>query len=134
MSAKNANEKDKTNSGIYSIQEHDATHLHWDLRLEKDGVLKSWALPKQPTNDVGVRRLAIQTEDHELSFAFFEGKLPEGSYGAGTIKVYDRGICRFIDYKEREKYIVDIKGQKLNGIFVLLKFKKDKEWLFFRKG
>jgi len=133
MAAKDANEKDKINSGIYSIQEHHASHLHWDLRLEKDGVLKSWALPKQPTNDIGVRRLAIQTEDHELSFAFFEGKIPEGNYGAGEIKVYDRGTYEPLDM-DVSKYIIRINGTKLKGVFVLLKIKGDKDWLLFKKG
>jgi DNA ligase D-like protein (predicted 3'-phosphoesterase) len=97
-----------------------------------EGVLKSWALPKDPAslND-GVKRLAIQTEDHPIDFAFFEGEIKEGNYGAGTIKIYDRGTCRVTDSKPNQKYIVEINGQKLKGTFVLLKFKEN--WLFFKK-
>lgn len=123
----------KMQEGIYSIQEHHATHLHWDLRLEKDGILKSWALPKMPTNGLGIKILAIQTEDHDMDYAFFEGEIAEGNYGAGTVKVFDKGICKFLEYDENKKCIVEIRGKKLNGLFILLKLRKKMEWLFFKK-
>lgn len=116
---------------IYVIHEHHATHLHWDLRLEMDGVLKSWAIPKEPS-DSGVKRLAILVEDHPLEYAAFEGVTPKGNYGAGTIKIWDKGIFEIIE-KTDKGFVIKINGKKLNGIFVLFKFKPPKNWLFFKK-
>lgn len=125
--------KESKTKNIYSIQEHRATHLHWDLRLEKDGVLKSWALPKEPSTDSKIRRLAVQTEDHPVDYAFFEGVIPKGQYGAGTIKLYDKGTYELIEFKPNERYVININGRKLKGLFVILKFKGEKNWLFFKK-
>ncbi len=121
---------------IYSIQKHDASQLHYDLRLEKDGVLKSWAVPKKPPEKTGTKRLAIEVEDHDLDYAFFEGEIEEGRYGAGTVKVWDRGTYEIVSWKEN-KIVVVIDGEKLGGKYVLLRFKPEEEpdnWLFFKKS
>jgi DNA ligase D-like protein (predicted 3'-phosphoesterase) len=117
---------------IYVIQKHAATHLHYDLRLEMDGVLKSWAIPKEPSNLPDVKRLAVQVEDHPLEYASFEGTIAEGEYGAGKVEIWDRGTFKLIDRKEN-KLIVEINGAKLSGVYVLVRFKDEKNWLFFKK-
>ncbi len=116
------------------IHEHHASRLHWDLRLERDGVLKSWAVPKEPPQEPSVRRLAVQVEDHLLDYGTFEGIIPEGEYGAGTVKIWDQGTYITHTWTE-EKIHITINGKKLNGGYELIKFKKagEKEWLFFKK-
>ena len=114
------------------IQKHAATHLHFDLRLEMDGVLKSWAVPKEPPTSPNVKRLAVQVEDHPVEYASFEGTISEGEYGAGTVEIWDRGTYKLIDRKEN-KLIVEINGAKLSGVYVLVRFKDEKNWLFFKK-
>lgn len=119
-------------SRIYVIQEHDATTLHYDLRLEMDGTLKSWAIPKKPPKEKGVKRLAIETEDHPIDYATFEGEIPKGQYGAGEVKIWDKGSY---DLKEREndKIVTKIFGKRLKGKYCLVKFSGEKEnWLFFK--
>ena len=120
---------------VYVIQKHQASHLHYDLRLEEEGVLKSWAIPKEPPLTPGVKRLAVQTEDHPLGYEAFEGVIPEGEYGAGTVEIWDKGSYRPIE-NSAERKVVEIKGQKLRGRFVLVKIKtkdrSDKNWLFFK--
>ena len=118
--------------GIYVIQRHLASHLHFDLRLEMDGVLKSWAVPKEPPTAIGVKRLAVQVEDHPVEYASFEGIIPEGEYGAGTVEIWDKGTHKLINRKDN-KLIVEIKGIKLSGAYVLVRFKDRKNWLFFKK-
>jgi len=117
---------------IYVIQKHAATHLHFDLRLEMDGVLKSWAIPKEPPTASGVKRLAVQVEDHPVDYASFEGAIPKGEYGAGTVEIWDKGTYKLIDRKE-DKLIVEIDGAKLSGAYVLVRLKDGKNWLFFKK-
>ncbi|MDW8033392.1 MAG: DNA polymerase ligase N-terminal domain-containing protein [Nitrososphaerota archaeon] len=119
---------------IYVIQKHEATRLHYDLRLEMDGVLKSWAIPKEPENKPGIRRLAIKVEDHPLEYADFEGVIPEGYYGAGRVEKWDFGDYNLIK-KTDEAIEVEIRGKRLKGRFVLIKFEKagKNTWLFFKK-
>jgi DNA ligase D-like protein (predicted 3'-phosphoesterase) len=97
-----------------------------------DNVLKSWAVPKEPPVESGVKRLAVQVEDHPVSYASFEGTIPEGEYGAGTVEIWDKGTYRLIDRKE-DKLIVEINGEKLKGPYVLVRLKDKKNWLFFKK-
>ncbi len=126
----------KSNDGnTYVIQEHHARNLHYDLRLEMDGVLRSWAIPKEPPKDPKTKRLAVETEDHPVDYAGFEGTIPEGEYGAGKVKIWDSGTFELIDRKE-DKLIIRINGKKLKGEFVLIRarFGGDrKNWLFFKK-
>ena len=117
---------------IYVIQKHQATHLHYDLRLEMDGVLKSWAVPKTPPAKTGVKRLAVEVEDHPIGYADFEGTIPEGQYGAGTVEIWDKGHYILKDRKEN-KLIFEIKGERLKGTYCLIRFKGRKNWLFFKK-
>ncbi|MHA1238147.1 MAG: DNA polymerase ligase N-terminal domain-containing protein [Candidatus Odinarchaeia archaeon] len=122
----------KNKRPIYVIQKHDASHLHYDLRLEMDGVLKSWAIPKEPPVSVGVKRLAVQTEDHPIEYAEFEGIIPEGQYGAGIVEIWDKGSFELIDRKE-DKITMIIYGKKLIGKYHLIKLKgSNKNWLFFK--
>ncbi|MEO0142688.1 MAG: DNA polymerase ligase N-terminal domain-containing protein [candidate division WOR-3 bacterium] len=121
---------------IFVVQKHYATHLHWDLRLEMDGVLKSWAVPKEPPRQSGIKRLCIQVEDHPLDYADFEGTIPEGEYGAGEVEIWDKGEYAIL---ENKKSIIKFRpyGKKLKGIYVLYKFPKagKSAWLLFkRKG
>lgn len=117
---------------IFVVQEHHATHLHWDFRLELDGVLKSWAIPKEPPLKEGIKRLAIQVEDHDLSYAKFEGVIEEG-YGKGVVKIWDSGTYDVESLKDT-KIVFILNGKKMKGKYVLLKFDKAKNgWLLFKK-
>src|SRR2546428_6624201 len=110
----------------FLVQEHHARRLHWDFRLELDGVLKSWAVPKGPPTEPGIKRLAVQVPDHPLSYFDFEGTIPEGEYGAGTVKVWDKGTY-ILELREPRKYHVPLKGKKLKGNYRLINF-KDRNW------
>jgi DNA ligase D-like protein (predicted 3'-phosphoesterase) len=128
------NQHGKAEAKIYLIHRHDASHLHWDLRLEMDGVLKSWAVPKEPPTQLGVRRLAVQVEDHPLEYASFSGVIPEGEYGAGTVTIWDKGSYTPVSVKE-DKLVIMIQGERLKGNYVLVKTKfggKENNWLFFK--
>jgi len=119
---------------IYVIQRHQARNLHWDLRLERDGVLISWAVPKEPPTDKGIRRLAIQTEDHPIEYGLFQGEIAEGEYGAGIVELWDTGKYETEKW-EKDEIIVIIKGKRLHGRYCLIRFKKvENGWLFFRCG
>ena len=119
---------------IYVIQEHDASHLHWDFRLEMNGVLKSWAIPKMPPEVAGVKRLAVEVEDHSLKWAVFEGTIPDGEYGAGLVRIWDQGTYDPLEVIEN-KIVVTLHGERLNGNYCLLRTKfggKIENWLFFK--
>lgn len=118
----------------FVVQEHHASHLHWDLRISMDGVLKSWAVPKEPPQAPGIKRLALTTEDHPLEYADFEGIIPEGEYGAGKVKIWDKGDCEIVDRTATMIEVV-LHGKKLVGTYILFKFPKagEKSWLFFKK-
>jgi bifunctional non-homologous end joining protein LigD len=114
----------------FIVQEHHARRLHWDFRLELDGVLKSWAVPKGPPIELGVKRLAVEVEDHPLSYFGFEGTIPAGGYGAGEVKVWDKGFY-VLELREPRKYHVLLRGKKLRGDYRLINF-KDKNWLVYK--
>lgn len=124
--------------GLLIVHMHDATRLHWDLRLEMDGVLKSWAVPKGPSANPADKRLAVKVEDHPLEYGDFEGVIPEGNYGAGTVIVWDRGLwVPLEDVREgfeKGKLLFELKGYKLHGRWTLIKLKKtEKEWLLIKE-
>ena len=123
----------RTPKPVFVIQEHRATHLHYDFRLEMDGVLKSWAIPKEPSMDPKIKRLAVQVDDHKLGYENFEGVIPEGMYGAGPVKIWDKGNYELIE-RTGNKIVFNLHGKKLKGEFTLVKFKKagPKSWLFFK--
>ncbi len=118
---------------IFVVQKHHATTLHYDLRLSMGNVLKSWAVPKGPPTKPGVKRLAIQTEDHALEYADFEGEIPEGLYGAGIVEIWDKGSYELKE-KTQSKIEFTLKGNKLRGDYVLIRYEKggEKSWLFFK--
>ena len=132
----------------FVVQRHAASHLHYDLRLEMDGVLKSWAVPKGPSLNASDKRLAMMTEDHPYEYKDFEGSIPEGNYGAGEMEIWDSGtyeplnkikgksddlVMRAELHKESLKFILH--GEKLKGEFALVKIKnseKGNEWLLIK--
>jgi len=130
---------------IFVVQKHDASHLHYDFRLEVGGVLKSWAIPKGPSTDPRDKRLAVPTEDHPLEYADFEGVIPEGEYGAGTVLVWDLGPFRNITEKQGVAVPLEdavahghvkvwLGGHKLRGGYALTRFRtgKDESWLLVK--
>lgn len=128
----------------YVVQRHDATRLHYDFRLEHEGVLKSWAVPKEPSLDPKDRRLAVRTEDHPLDYGAFEGEIPEGEYGAGSVVIWDRGYWTPLGDAEeglkQGKLDFDLQGERLRGRFTLVRMaergkrKAGKEnWLLLKR-
>jgi DNA ligase D-like protein (predicted ligase)/DNA ligase D-like protein (predicted 3'-phosphoesterase) len=119
---------------IFVVQEHHARRLHYDLRLESGGVLKSWAVPKDIPESIESKRLAVQTEDHPIEYANFEGTIPKGQYGAGTVKIWDKGSFEAKIWDENKVEFI-LHGQRLNGRYVLVRLKKagDKNWLLLKR-
>jgi len=132
---------------IFVIQKHAARRLHYDMRLEVDGVLKSWAVPKGPSTNTRDRRLAVPTEDHPLEYAGFEGVIPEGEYGGGTVMLWDRGTYRNLRVEKEgaaavsmaqalEEGMVEVwlEGEKLRGGFALIRTGRgeDARWLLVK--
>jgi len=117
----------------FVIQEHFARTHHFDFRLEKDGVFKSWAVPKGIPIKTGVKRLAVQVEDHPLEWGKFEGEIPPGEYGAGTVQVWDRGTY-VSDEWQADRIGFVLSGAKLQGRYELVRFKRagERVWLIFK--
>jgi bifunctional non-homologous end joining protein LigD len=130
--------QDRGPGGLFIVHKHAATRLHYDLRLEWGGVLRSWAVPKGPSKNPADKRLAVHVEDHPLEYGDFEGIIPEGNYGAGAVIVWDRGQWVPIgDVEEgmaKGKLLFDLRGHKLKGRWTLVKIKKrQKEWLLIKE-
>lgn len=133
----------------FVIHQHFASHLHYDLRLELEGVLKSWAIPKEPSLDPKIKRLAVMVEDHPLEYRLFKGTIPEGNYGAGKVNIWDKGTYTAPDAADREESEKALKnglkkgllsfilnGKKLKGEFTLVRIRKasEKNWLLIKKS
>ena len=121
---------------VFCIQKHDASHLHYDFRLELEGTLKSWAVPKGPSLDPQVKRLAVQVEDHPLDYASFEGHIPEGHYGAGDVIVWDRGVWKPVGDPvqsfKKGRLQFELEGHKLQGVWSLVRSHQEgKKQLWF---
>jgi DNA ligase D-like protein (predicted ligase)/DNA ligase D-like protein (predicted 3'-phosphoesterase) len=118
---------------IFVVQEHSARRFHYDLRLERQGVLKSWAVPKGIPQKTGDKRLAVQTEDHPLEYQNFEGTIPKGQYGAGTVRIWDKGLYQ-LKVWEDDKIEFMLNGEKLHGSYALVRLKKasEKDWLLMK--
>ncbi len=135
--------KAKSKALHFVIQKHAASHLHFDFRLELDGVMKSWAVPKGPSLDPSVKRLAMEVEDHPISYNTFEGTIPEGEYGGGTVMLWDRGTYEAEDggdaeslregYRRGDLKVV-MHGVRLQGSFVLVRMKRPgrPQWLLIK--
>ncbi len=140
--------KSKEKALHFVVQMHQASHLHYDFRLELDGVLLSWAVPKGPSLNPEDKRLAMHVEDHPFDYRKFEGIIPEGNYGAGEVIVWDEGTYEAVNassLKESEKALrqgmekghlsIILHGHKLNGEFALIRMKdQDKQWLLIKKN
>ncbi|HWQ01010.1 MAG TPA: DNA ligase D, partial [Gaiellaceae bacterium] len=121
---------------IFVIQRHDARRLHYDFRLERDGALASWAVPKGVPLEPGQRALAVHVEDHPLDYASFEGEIPKGQYGAGTVEIWDRGTYELVEEKKDGGLTVRLDGDRLQGLWTLVPAKLDgnpKNWLLLKK-
>jgi len=117
--------------GRFVIHRHQARHLHYDFRLEMAGVLKSWAVPKGVPAESGVRRLAVQVEDHPIDYIDFTGSIPEGEYGAGTVEIWDKGNFA-LDKEAPDRLELTLHGEKLSGDYVLI-HTDGKNWLLIKR-
>jgi bifunctional non-homologous end joining protein LigD len=129
-SAQSSKSGQSPSGNSFVIQEHHATALHWDFRLERDGVLVSWAIPKGLPPDPKVNHLAVQTEDHPLEYADFSGGIPAGQYGGGQVSIWDRGSYQLEKWTDREVKVV-LSGERVQGRFVLI-HTGGKQWLIHR--
>ena len=121
---------------IFVVQRHDARRLHYDFRLERDGALASWAVPKGVPLEPGTQHLAVHVEDHPLSYGSFEGEIPAGEYGAGTVEIWDRGTYELVEEKPNGGLTVRLNGERLDGIWTLVPAKlggDPKNWLLVKK-
>jgi len=128
--------KPKPKDPIFVVQRHDARRLHYDFRLEKDGTLLSWAVPKGVPLEPGEQHLAVHVEDHPLEYATFEGEIPKGEYGAGTVEIWDHGTYELLEEKKNGGLTVRLHGQRLNGTWALVPAHlsgNEKNWLILRK-
>src|SRR5215210_2408645 len=128
--------KRKAKEPTFVVQRHDARRLHYDFRLERNGALASWAVPKGIPLEPGQRALAVHVEDHPLEYATFEGEIPKGQYGAGTVEIWDRGTYELVEEKRDGGLTVRLHGEKLDGLWTLVPAKLDgdpKNWLLIRK-
>ncbi|MBI4681401.1 MAG: ATP-dependent DNA ligase [Nitrospirae bacterium] len=114
----------------FVIHKHRATHLHFDFRLEMEGVLKSWAVPKGVPEEAGIKRLAVAVEDHPLDYIDFEGIIPEGQYGAGAVEIRDSGNYE-LESMEKGKMVFNLNGKKLKGRYAMI-HTGEKNWLIFK--
>src|SRR5262249_26824958 len=120
--------------GIFVIQEHHARRLHWDFRLERDGVLVSWALPKGVPDDPAVNHLAVHTEDHALEYAQFHGEIPRGEYGGGKVTIWDHGTYELVKWEDREVKVI-LHGTRVTGGYALFSVDRsaNKDWIIHRE-
>ncbi|HEX2435501.1 MAG TPA: DNA polymerase ligase N-terminal domain-containing protein, partial [Solirubrobacterales bacterium] len=123
-------DRDAGGGGRFVVHEHHARRLHWDLRLERDGVLVSWALPRGLPPDPGENRLAVHTEDHPLDYIDFEGEIPKGEYGAGEVRIWDRGTYEAEKF-EPAKVVARLHGERVDGRYALFQT-KDRNWMIHR--
>jgi bifunctional non-homologous end joining protein LigD len=126
----------KTKEPIFVVQRHDARSLHYDFRLERDGALASWAVPKGVPLEPGQQNLAVHVEDHPLDYATFEGEIPKGEYGAGTVEIWDSGTYELLEEKKNGGLTVRLKGKRLDGTWALIPAHlsgQEKNWLIIRK-
>ena len=126
-----ARDPDSHDGGTFVIQEHHARRLHWDFRLERDGVLVSWALPKGVPSDPAVNHLAVHTEDHPLEYGSFEGEIPRGEYGAGTVSIWDHGRYETLKWTPREVKVA-LHGRRVDGGYVLFQTRGN-QWMIHRE-
>ncbi|SHG50423.1 DNA ligase D, 3'-phosphoesterase domain-containing protein [Salegentibacter echinorum] len=145
---KGSQSKNKSRKPLFVIQKHDATNLHYDFRLEIDNTLKSWSIPKGPSTNPEIKRMAIPTEDHPKEYANFEGVIPKKQYGGGTVMIWDKGTFRSMN-KNKDNEAVDLKaayekgaidiyleGEKIYGGYSLIKMKSGQmkgNWLLIKK-
>jgi DNA ligase D-like protein (predicted 3'-phosphoesterase) len=122
---------------VFVVQRHAARSLHYDFRLERDGVLASWAVPKGIPLEAGEKVLAVHVEDHPLAYATFAGEIPKGQYGGGTVEIWDSGVYDLLDEKRNGQLTVKLSGGRLRGVWTLVPARldgKEQNWLLIRRS